>query len=133
MNGLATMSASSSFSICRTTNPRFSRVVKVQLPAAQARSQSFRDEGNYSHTVDANMSVLRCRMEQVRMKERVDTCHNHGWNYRSPYDVVQEKNKMVVMSSIIQLACIVATTVGLVFLCGSICIFLVALILNRLI
>ncbi|KAL7110668.1 hypothetical protein ACP275_05G040100 [Erythranthe tilingii] len=127
MNGLATMSASSSFSICRTTNPRFSRVVKVQLPAAQARSQSFRDE------VDANMSVLRCRMEQVRMKERVDTCHNHGWNYRSPYDVVQEKNKMVVMSSIIQLACIVATTVGLVFLCGSICIFLVALILNRLI
>ncbi|KAL7149439.1 hypothetical protein ABFS83_05G040600 [Erythranthe nasuta] len=119
------MSASSSFSICRTTNPRFSRA-RVQLPTAQARSQSFRDE------VDANMSVLRCRMEQVRMKERVDTCHNyHGWNYRSPYDVVQEKNKMVVMSSIVQLACVVATTVGLVFLCGSICIFLVALTFHR--
>ncbi|KAL8052942.1 hypothetical protein ABFS82_05G038800 [Erythranthe guttata] len=109
------MGASSAFSICRTTNPCFSRV-KVQLPAAQARSQSFRDEGNYSHTVDANMSVLRCRMKQI---------------YRYPYDVVQEKNKMAVMSSIIQLACVVATTVGLVFLCGSVCIFLVAFIFHR--
>ncbi|XP_011070663.1 uncharacterized protein LOC105156269 [Sesamum indicum] len=125
--------ASSSFSLCRLRTPCFSACrLKVQLPP-QARSQSFRDDqGNSSDTVDGNLSILRYRMEQVRMKERLHTCYklgNYGWNYRSGYDDVRKKNGMVLLS--IELAVIVVSTVGLVFLSGSLCIFIVALFFHH--
>ncbi|KAK6122325.1 hypothetical protein DH2020_043945 [Rehmannia glutinosa] len=120
--------ASSSFSFCRLRNtPYFSRF-KVQLPP-QARSQNFRDDqGNSSNTVDANMSVLRYRMEQLRMRDRLNSCHNlsNGWNYRSGNDDVRNKHNMLLM--IFELASTIGSTIGLVFLSGSLCIFLVALI-----
>ncbi|PIN14318.1 hypothetical protein CDL12_13057 [Handroanthus impetiginosus] len=87
--------------------------------------------GNSSNTVDAEMSVLRYRIEQVRMKERSNTRSNliHGWNYRPGYDVVKKKPSMLLTS--IQLASIVGRTVGLVFFSGSLCIFLVSLIFHH--
>ncbi|OMO49703.1 hypothetical protein COLO4_38443 [Corchorus olitorius] len=52
--------------------------------ALQVRAQSFRDhEGRSSNSVDANLGVLRERIEQVKIKERVER-YNNGWNYRSP-------------------------------------------------
>ncbi|KAK4400009.1 hypothetical protein Sango_1107000 [Sesamum angolense] len=90
------------------------------------------DQGNSSDTVDGNLSILRYRMEHVRMKERLDTCYklgNYGWNYKSGYDDVRKKHGMVLQS--IELATIVVSTVGLVFLSGSLCIFIVALLFHH--
>lgn len=116
-------------SLCISKNPYFSLRLKVQLP--QARSHNFPDEGKASNAVDANMSVLRNRMERVRMRERVSTSYKvegYGWNYKSSrYDVVQKKH-MFVLSSLLQLASIVCTTIGFVFLTGSLCIFLISFI-----
>ncbi|KAG8382812.1 hypothetical protein BUALT_Bualt05G0116600 [Buddleja alternifolia] len=123
--------ASSSFSFCSLRNPHLFRL-KVQLPPAQIRSQNFSDEGNSSNGVDANLSVLRYRMEKLRMKERLKACDklgNIGWNYKHGYDDVRKKNAMFLLS--IELASIVGSTIGLVFVGGSFCIFLVALIFNH--
>ncbi|KAK4423489.1 hypothetical protein Salat_1931700 [Sesamum alatum] len=132
---MASTSFCFSFSRLRSSNPCFScSRLKVQLLPPQARSQGFwDDQGNSSDTVDGNLSILRYRMEQVRMKDRLNTCYklgNYGWNYRSEYDDVRKKNAMVLLS-LIELVTIVVTTVGLVFLSGSLCIFIVALIFHH--
>ncbi|KAL8531792.1 hypothetical protein ACS0TY_008403 [Phlomoides rotata] len=85
--------------------------------------------GNSSSTEDAYMSALRCRIEQVKMREKLMNTgykQGHGWNYRSKYDDVVKKQNMLIAS--FQFLTIVVNSIGLVFLTGSLCIFLVSLI-----
>ncbi|KAL1556651.1 hypothetical protein AAHA92_12244 [Salvia divinorum] len=107
---------------------------KVQL-IPQARLQNFGDEGNSRDTVDTNMSVLIRRMEEVRMKERLNTYHykmeKNGWNYTSKYDDVDNHKMHNFLVTSFQLAHIVCTTVALVFLTGSLSIFLVSFIFSQ--
>ncbi|KAG5531538.1 hypothetical protein RHGRI_026220 [Rhododendron griersonianum] len=73
------------------------------------------------------MSVLRERIREVGKKEWLE--YENGWNYKSVgYDHYNNKHKrhaMVVES--LELFGMVTSAFGLVFLSGSLCIFLVSL------
>ncbi|KAL6324797.1 hypothetical protein AAG906_018324 [Vitis piasezkii] len=73
--------------------PAFSTVIRPSLKhnshrRLRVRAQSFRDEGRQSNMVDASLSVLRERIEQVQIKERLERCcrREHGWNYAPGYN-----------------------------------------------
>lgn len=80
-----------------------------------------------NNIVDANLSVLRERIQQVRKSERLT--HTCGWNYKRDYDHHRKfkgDNHCIVSQSteIVGLAC---GAIGLVFLVGSLSIYLVSL------
>lgn len=91
--------------------------------------------GKSQNAVDTNMSVLIRRMENLRMKERLNTYHykmeKNGWNYTSKYDVVHKHKMHNFLVTSFQLAHIVCTTIALVFLTGSLLIFLVSFIFSQ--
>ncbi|XP_028757777.1 uncharacterized protein LOC114716874 [Neltuma alba] len=100
---------------------------KIMFQYPKMRSQSFRDNEN---SVDANMSVLRERIGRIRKRERlVDRC---GWNYKN--EVYGEKferssnHHQAFISEFAELMAITCGSIGLVFLTGSLCIFLVSLL-----
>ncbi|XP_029125633.1 uncharacterized protein LOC114915291 [Cajanus cajan] len=115
--------ASSLSSFC-TLNQAFCRHNKLlQYPKIRSqRSQSFSDNGKpAANIVDANLSILRERIHQVRRRERVST---QGWNYKHSYDRKYKRDSVISESAeIIGLAC---GAVGLVFLIGSLSICLLS-------
>ncbi|RVW83509.1 hypothetical protein CK203_064935 [Vitis vinifera] len=79
--------------------PAFSVVIKPSFKHSshkrlQVRAQSYRDEGRSSNMVDANLRVLKERIDVVRMKERLERCcrHEYGWNYASGNDCKLQKD-----------------------------------------
>ncbi|CAK7344185.1 unnamed protein product [Dovyalis caffra] len=70
--------------------PSYKRTTQV---AMQVRAQRFRDEGKSSNIVDANLSVLRERIEEVKIKERFERCckSENGWNYAPGYNYMLKK------------------------------------------
>ncbi|KAL3510647.1 hypothetical protein ACH5RR_030048 [Cinchona calisaya] len=95
------------------------------------RSQRFSDEGNSTNIVDSNLNVLRQRIEEVRMKERLNTCYRQekiGWNYKAGYDDTYRRR--VVLVQTFELVALVGSRIGLVFLTGSIFILLYSLVIN---
>ncbi|KAL7240282.1 hypothetical protein ACSBR2_006025 [Camellia fascicularis] len=97
----------------------------------RVRSQSFHDEGNSENLVDANLSVLRERIREVRKKERLENMccsHENGWNYKTGYDKNHKSHEM--LSESIELLGLVSSSLGLVFLSGSFCIFLVSFVVH---
>ncbi|XP_051148996.1 uncharacterized protein LOC127263807 isoform X2 [Andrographis paniculata] len=95
------------------------------------------DQGrNFPNKVDANMNVLRQRMEHVRIKESSSWNSSRrrqliGWNYNSTrYDDHRKRWRslnLILMSSM-ELASIFASTIAMVFFTASLCIFIVAYI-----
>lgn len=80
--------------------------------------------GKPANIVDANLSVLRERIEKVRKRERL--LHTCGWNYKHNYDHKFKRDSIVSQSTeIMGLACGV---IGLVFLIGSLSIYFVSLL-----
>ncbi|XP_054790137.1 uncharacterized protein LOC129295625 [Prosopis cineraria] len=57
------------------------------------RVHSFQDEGRYT-IVDENMSVLKERMEVVKVKEKLERCCRceNGWNYHHHHNYKQNLN-----------------------------------------
>ncbi|CAL5396670.1 unnamed protein product [Camellia sinensis] len=97
----------------------------------RVRSQSFHDEGNSENIVDANLSVLREKIREVRKKERLENMccsHENGWNYKTGYDKNHKSHEM--LSESIELLGLVSSSLGLVFLSGSFCIFLVSFVVH---
>ncbi|KAK3040753.1 hypothetical protein RJ639_029275 [Escallonia herrerae] len=95
----------------------------------QVRSQSFRDEGKGANMVDSNLSVLRERIEAVRRQETLDKGSlrlENGWRYnRCGYDEKRKRHAMLL--EFMEVVSLATTSLGLVFLIGSLCIFLVSL------
>lgn len=80
--------------------------------------------GKPANIVDANMSVLRGRIQQVRKREKL--VHTCGWNYKQNYDPKYKRDSMVSESAeIMGLAC---GAIGFVLLIGSLSICLVSLL-----
>ncbi|KAK4260734.1 hypothetical protein QN277_003812 [Acacia crassicarpa] len=96
------------------------------------RSQSFRDNGKPENRVDANMSVLRERINRIRRREKfVDRC---GWNYKNNhgYEKTYKRSSnhhqhQALISEFAELMAITCGSIGLVFLFGSLFICLVSL------
>ncbi|KAL3501824.1 hypothetical protein ACH5RR_036273 [Cinchona calisaya] len=125
------MASSTPASFYKTFTP-FSNPKLQKYPPV--RSQRFRDEGNSSNIVDGNMSTLRQRIEQVRMKERLNKfiCYRqekNGWNYKPGYDDTYKRR--VGLVQFFEVAASVGSTLGLVFLTGSIFIFLYSLVIQN--
>lgn len=80
--------------------------------------------GKPANSVDANLSVLRERIQQVRKREKL--VHTYGWNYNHNYNSKYKCDSMVSQSvEIMGLAC---GAIGLVLIVGSLSICLMSLI-----
>lgn len=83
--------------------------------------------------VDSNMSVMRERIREVRKKEWLE--YENGWNYKSlgyEYDDYNEHKRHAMVVESLELFGLVTSAFGLVFLSGSLCIFLVSFVVHLL-
>ncbi|KAK2977751.1 hypothetical protein RJ640_022614 [Escallonia rubra] len=85
--------------------------------------------GKGANLVDSNLSVLRERIEAVRRQEMLDKGSlrlENGWRYnKCGYDDKRKRYAMLLES--MEVVGLATTSLGLVFLIGSLCIFLVSL------
>nr|XP_009761502.1 PREDICTED: uncharacterized protein LOC104213669 [Nicotiana sylvestris]XP_016472390.1 PREDICTED: uncharacterized protein LOC107794417 [Nicotiana tabacum] len=108
--------------------------IRQKLP--QIRGHSYRDEGKSRHVVDANLQVLKERMEEVKMKERLERCLvcEQGWNYTattaSLYLQKKRKKELDYISQCVQLFCMVGGTIGFTILGSSLCLYLTSLLIH---
>ncbi|ESW14999.1 hypothetical protein PHAVU_007G035600 [Phaseolus vulgaris] len=105
-----------------TLNHSFSCHKPTKYP--KITCQTFSDNEKRANIVDSNLRILRERIEQVQKRELI---HRVGWNYKHGYEHNYKKDTMMSQSAeIIGLAC---SAIGLVFLVGSLSIFLLSLFL----
>nr|XP_009614975.1 uncharacterized protein LOC104107787 isoform X1 [Nicotiana tomentosiformis]XP_016490504.1 PREDICTED: uncharacterized protein LOC107810264 [Nicotiana tabacum] len=101
----------------------------------QVRAQGYEDEGKSRHVVDANLQVLRGRIEEVKIKERLERCLTceQGWNYTvttttttaSLYNGKIKCNKELdYISQCVQLFWMVGWTAGFTIFGCTFCIYL---------
>nr|GMD60092.1 CDP-diacylglycerol--serine O-phosphatidyltransferase 1-like isoform X1 [Ipomoea batatas] len=67
----------------------------------QVISRSFRDEDRSFKGVEANLSILRQRIEVIGSKEKLERCYKfqqQGWNYISEYNEKHKRDKLVLES-----------------------------------
>ncbi|KAI9085614.1 hypothetical protein K1719_032457 [Acacia pycnantha] len=105
---------------------------------------SFQDEGRSTsknnNMVDENLSVLKKRMEMVKVKERLERCCRCeiGWNYdqineedeQQHHDIIS-KNNQTLMSDLIQIIGLVCGTVGSTCLSGTLLLCLFSLLAHH--
>ncbi|KAM5558032.1 hypothetical protein ABKV19_019996 [Rosa sericea] len=114
----------------------------------QVKAHSF-DEGRSSSSsrnmVDSNMSVLREKMELVKMRERLEKlCHKHhrqdqyGWNYATGYKYndqlrsARARARAREVSSFFRLIRLASLTFGFTCFSATFGLFLVSLVINYL-
>ncbi|KAI9088682.1 hypothetical protein K1719_029796 [Acacia pycnantha] len=96
------------------------------------RAKKFGDKGEPANNniVDANMRVLRERMEEMKKKEMkmkmVMSRRTRGWDYKRSYE--NKYKREAVMSEIAETMGLACGAFGLVFLSGSLGISLVSLL-----
>lgn len=94
--------------------------------------------GKSRHVVDANLQVLKERMEEVKMKERLERCLacEQGWNYTattntaSLYLQKKRKKELDYISQCVELFCMVGGTIGFTILGCSLCLYLTSLLIH---
>lgn len=98
--------------------------------ALQVRAQSCRDEGRSSNNVDANLGALRERIEQIKMKEKLERCrrYKYGWNYAAGYSYKLKRD--LAISQFFELVGLVAATLGFTFFSGTLFLCLVFLLVH---
>ncbi|KAL4341128.1 hypothetical protein GQ457_08G014760 [Hibiscus cannabinus] len=127
-------SSSSSSSLLPSSLARFSPSFKHHnsRPLKVIRAQSRRD-GRSSNGVDANLMVLRERIEQVKMKEKLERCcrKQNGWNYGEGYNYnkVKGDNKKTAQE-LFELVSLVGATVGFTCLTGTLFLCLVSIFVH---
>ncbi|XP_031096335.1 uncharacterized protein LOC116000395 [Ipomoea triloba] len=100
------------------------------------RARSYRsEEGRGGPIRDANLRVLRERIEEVRVKERLERCleSEFGWNYNIAINDCckhTRKKKMAAMSALLQLVCNVGGNIGLTILGCSFCLYLTSIFIH---
>ncbi|KAF5479958.1 hypothetical protein F2P56_000739 [Juglans regia] len=98
--------------------------------AMHIRAQSFSNEGESSDIVDANLTVLRDKIELLKTKERLERCCKceNGWNYVPGYDYELKRERE--MSQFFELLGFVCGSLGFTCLGGSVCLCLVSFFLH---
>ncbi|KAK6266608.1 hypothetical protein QUC31_017445 [Theobroma cacao] len=98
--------------------------------ALQVRAQSCRDGGRSSNRVDANLSVLRERIEQVKIKEKLERCCRceYGWNYAAGYNYKAKRDGEI--SEFFELVRLVGINLGFTCLTGTVFLCLVSLFVH---
>lgn len=89
--------------------------------------------GRWNNIVDANLSVLRERIEGVKIKERLERCckRERGWNYAPGYNY--KLKKKMKLAQLVDLVGLVCGTIGWTCLSGTIflCLFSLVVHLNQ--
>lgn len=81
--------------------------------------------------MDANLSTLRKRIEEMKKKEMLFCRLENGWNYKRSYDDHYHNHKRAdFWYGSVQMMGFVGGAVGFVFLSGSLCLFLVSFLIN---
>ncbi|KAM7516347.1 hypothetical protein LguiA_005930 [Lonicera macranthoides] len=98
-----------------------SRKYYTHHQSLQVRAHFSTDEGRSRSIVDANLRVLKERIEEVRIKERLERCctsGKYGWNY-APHGYNYKHKREASLSNYIQLIGWVGGTSGLMILSGT--------------
>ncbi|KAK9115411.1 hypothetical protein Syun_022208 [Stephania yunnanensis] len=109
-----------------------SRTRRLQV----VKAQSFRDEGRSMNIVDANLSVLKERIEGVKMKERLERCRSkeyHGWYYQTGYVDYKHKRdkKHVISPELLNLVGLIGGSIGFPIVFGSLLLCIVSLVVHN--
>lgn len=88
--------------------------------------------------MDANLDVLRRRIDEVRQRERPKDRpqdYQNGWNYHPRvhgYDprIVNKKKKKAMLAEAVELIILASSSLGLALLCGSLCMCLVSFLVH---
>lgn len=80
--------------------------------------------------MEENLKVLRERMEDVRVRERLERCCRveYGWNYASGYNFKRKKEEE--LSQFLELVGLVGGTLGFTFFIGTVFLWLVSHLLH---
>ncbi|XP_022769616.1 uncharacterized protein LOC111313205 [Durio zibethinus] len=93
----------------------------------QVRAQSCKDGGRSSNRVDASLSILRERIEHVKIKEKLEKCCRceYGWNYAAGCNHMVKRDEAI--SEFFELVSLVGATLGFTFLTGTVFLCLVSI------
>ncbi|KAF9625594.1 hypothetical protein IFM89_024367 [Coptis chinensis] len=96
----------------------------------QVRAQALGDEGRSINMVDANMKVLRERIEEIRTKERLHRTYRgeHGWCYSSGYDHMLKRDTMLTQS--LELLAMACRTFGLTIATSSLFLCILSIVVH---
>ncbi|MCD7456403.1 hypothetical protein HAX54_031635 [Datura stramonium] len=107
---------------------------KIHQKPPQIRAHNYRDEGKSRHVVDENLQVLRERIEEVKMKERLEkcfVCDKQGWNYTATTAALYlKKKRKKQLDQFIELLWVVGGTIGFTFLGCTLCLYLTSLLIH---
>ncbi|XP_062104861.1 uncharacterized protein LOC133816326 [Humulus lupulus] len=111
------------------------------------RAQSYRDHHHHhegpssrssNHIVDANLSILEVRIEEIKLKEKLERCcrsDHYGWNnYTVPATTrksnYRKRGQPAALRQLLELATIVGGTLGFTIFTGTLFLCLVSLSLH---
>ncbi|KZV26762.1 hypothetical protein F511_31750 [Dorcoceras hygrometricum] len=96
----------------------------------QVRAQSYRDEGRSSSIVDSNLRVLRERIQEVKLKERIERCYvaEIGWNY-APASGLKPKGEQE-MVKFLEWMGMIGGTFGFTILSCTFCLYFISLLVQ---
>ena len=84
--------------------------------------------------VDANMGALKKIIEMVRMEERNERWRrvgdSEGWNYQSGYDCKLKRRGSSLLAESLEIAELVAGTVGFTIVSCTLCLCIVSVLAN---
>ncbi|KAL1342920.1 uncharacterized protein [Arachis hypogaea] len=99
--------------------------IKLSQPYPKIRLQCSKDNDKPADIVDANLSVLRARIEELKKRDG-------GWNYNklnnNEYEVSRYKRNSKIVTEYVEMLGMACGAIGLVFLIGSISIYFVSLL-----
>ncbi|KAL1536965.1 hypothetical protein AAHA92_29532 [Salvia divinorum] len=96
----------------------------------QIRAQIHKDqEGRSGNIVDANLHLLKVRMEEVRSKERCCVA-KQGWNYAAYDSFKTKKDYSHFYQELVELLGVVGATFGLTISACTLCLCLFSLLLH---
>ena len=86
--------------------------------------------GRSSNNVDPNLGVLRERIEQIKLKDKLERCCRckYGWNYAAGYNYKLKRE--LEISQLFELVSRVAATLGFTFFSGTLFLCLVSLFVH---
>ncbi|KAK9106197.1 hypothetical protein Scep_023041 [Stephania cephalantha] len=92
--------------------------------------------GRSMNIVDANLSVLKERIEGVKMKERLERCRSkeyYGWYYQTGYVDYKHKRdkKHVISPELLNLVGLIGGSIGFPIVFGSLLLCIVSLAVHN--
>ncbi|KAL0450050.1 UNVERIFIED_CONTAM: hypothetical protein Slati_1561400 [Sesamum latifolium] len=121
--------ASSAVYVCTAILPRNNSKFSHSF---QLRTHYYDSEGRSRNMVDANLRVLRERIEDVKNRERLERCcvAEPGWNYTPLHNNYIKPKRDGISRRFLQIVGTVGGTFGLTLLSCSFCLYAVSLLLQ---